>query len=175
MKNKNKEKNVTILGKETAFNGVLKFTDILHIEGSFTGNIEATGFLYVAKGAVCEVEHINVASIVVEGTVRGAINATGDVELKPHSTVVGDIVALRLKIADDVSFRGAIRMLNGVPSTADDIFAMDVSTFRESLKTSQKKEELIEQEIPMIDEEVEPQGKSMLQEKLLENEDDSEW
>lgn len=146
MKNKDKEKHVTVLGKETTFNGVMKFTDILHIEGTFTGNIDATGFLYVAKDAVCEVGHVDVASIVVEGTVRGNINATGDVELKSHSTVVGDIVALRLKIADDVSFSGAIHMRGGVPSTADDIFAMDVSTFRDSLKKYEKLQESSEHE-----------------------------
>lgn len=174
MKNKNKEKNVTVLGKETVFNGLMKFTDNLYIEGSFTGNIEATGFLYVAKGAVCEVGHINVVSIVVEGTVHGAINATGDVELKPHSTVVGDIVALRLKIADDVSFRGAIHMLNGVPSTVNDIFSMDVSEFRKSLKASQEKKEVSFQEQSIMQEEASEQEETVFQEKPTD-EDDSEW
>jgi len=175
MKNKDKEKNVTVLGKETVFNGVLKFTDILHIEGSFTGNIDATGFLHIAKGALCEVGHINVASIVVEGTVHGSINATGDVELKSHSNVVGDIVALRLKIADDVSFSGAIHMLNGVPSTANDIFAMDVSSFRESIKKSQQKEEILQQERSLIKEEISIQDKFASQENFLQDIDDMEW
>ena len=175
MKNKDKEKNVTVLGKETVFNGVLKFTDILHIEGSFTGEIDATGFLYIAKGAVCEVGHINVGSIVVEGTVRGSINATGDVELKSHSNVVGDIVALRLKIADDVAFSGAIHMLNGVPSTAEDIFSMDVSSFRESIKKSQEKEDLIKQESSLLKEEPPIQERLTSQEKLINDIDDTEW
>lgn len=175
MKNKNKEKNVTVLGKETVFNGVMRFTDILHIEGTFTGDIEATGFLYVAKGAICEVGHINVASIVVEGTVHGAINATGDVELKPHATVIGDIVALRLKIADDVSFRGAIHMLNGIPSSADDIFAMDVSAFRQTLKDSQEKTVHTLQEKNTVVEESVIQESSILRETPIDNADDSEW
>jgi len=165
MKSKDKEKNVTVLGKETAFNGVMKFTDILHIEGSFTGNIDATGSLYVAKGAVCEVGHINVASMVVEGTVKGAINATGDVELKAHSTVEGDIVALRLKIADNVSFHGAIHMLNGVPSTADNIFAMDVSSFRESLKKNKEKEDTLTDEKSTVNEKIAIQEVPPIQEK----------
>lgn len=141
MKGNDKEKNVTILGRETTFNGVMKFSDVLRIEGSFKGNIDATGFLYVEKGAVCEVDYINVSSIVVEGTVRGSINSKGDVELKPHATVIGDIVALRLKIADDVTFNGTIRMLHGVPSTANDIFSMDISDFRDSLNRNRHDKE----------------------------------
>lgn len=129
MKGNDKEKNVTILGRETAFNGVMKFSDVLRIEGSFKGNIDATGFLYVEKGAVCEVDYINVSSIVVEGTVRGSINSKGDVELKPHATVIGDIVALRLKIADDVTF--------------NDIFSMDISDFRDSLNRNRHDKEHI--------------------------------
>lgn len=175
MKNKDKEKNVTVLGKETAFTGVMKFTDILHIEGSFNGNIDATGFLYVAKGAVCEVGYINVASIVVEGTVRGSINATGDVELKQGATVVGDIVALRLKIDDDVSFHGAIRMLHSLPSIESDIFAMDASSFRKSLKNLSEKEYHSEQKVSTSGEELVTQEKSVITGGLLESTDDSEW
>lgn len=178
MKSKDKEKNITVLGKETVFDGVMRFTDVLHIEGRFTGDIDATGFLYVAKGAVCEVGHINVASIVVEGTVRGAINAIGDVELKPHSTIVGDIVALRLKIADDVCFHGTIRMLNGVPASADDIFSMDVSAFRKSLKDSQERDTALVQEKSIVNEEVVAQEEELIQktfEDKIETSEDSQW
>ena len=133
MKNNEKVRNMTVLGKETVFDGLLKFSDDLYIEGRFAGAIDAKGSLYIAKGAVCEVQYIKAATIVVEGTVRGSITAVGDVDLKPYSTVVGDIVANRLKIADNVSFDGAIHIASNAHSISQDIFTLDISQFRQEL------------------------------------------
>jgi len=133
MKNSDKIRNLTVLGKETAFDGLLKFSDDLHIEGKFNGAIDAKGVLLIAKSAVCNVQYIKATSIVVEGTVHGPITAVGDVELKPHSVVVGDIVANRLKIADNVSFDGVIHMASNSQSIPEDIFNVDVSQLRQGL------------------------------------------
>jgi len=129
MKANDKDKNLTVLGKETSFNGLMKFNDALHIEGSFTGAIDAKGFLYIGKNATCNVEYIKAASIVVEGSVKGPMTAVGDVELKSHSTVIGNIVAKRLKIADDVSFDGVIHMTGNEDLLSNDIFSLDVMQF----------------------------------------------
>ncbi|MGP1437702.1 MAG: bactofilin family protein [Treponema sp.] len=133
MKNNDKVKNLTVLGKETSFDGVLKFSDDLHIEGKFNGAIDAKGVLYIAKGAVCKVQYIKAISIVVEGTVEGPIAAVGDVELKPNAVVIGDISANRLKIADNVSFDGAIHMASNAQAISEDVFTLDVSQFRQEL------------------------------------------
>ena len=129
MKANDKDKNLTVLGKETSFNGLMKFTDALHIEGSFTGAIDAKGFLYIGKTATCNVEYIKATSIVVEGSVHGPITAVGDVELKSHSSVIGNIVAKRLKIADDVSFDGVIHMTGNENMLSNDMFSLDVLQF----------------------------------------------
>lgn len=132
-KNNEKIKNTTVLGKETFFSGILKFSDDLYIEGKFNGAIDAKGNLYVAKGAVCEVQYIKALSVVVEGTVKGSITAVGDVELKPYSSVTGDIVANRLKIADNVLFDGAIHMASNLHAISNDIFTLEVSDLRREL------------------------------------------
>jgi hypothetical protein len=133
MKNNDKVRNLTVLGKETVFDGLLKFSDDLHIEGEFNGAIDAKGILLVAKGSVCKVQYIRATSIIVEGTVYGPITAVGDVELRPHATVVGDIAANRLKIADNVSFDGSIHMASNSQLLSNDIFTLDVSQFRQEL------------------------------------------
>ncbi|MGP1415118.1 MAG: bactofilin family protein [Treponema sp.] len=133
MKNNDKVKNVTVLGKETVFNGVIKFSDDLYIEGKFSGAIDAKGNLYIAKGAFCEVQYIKASSIIIEGTVNGAITAMGDVELKPYANVRGDIVANRLKIEDNVLFDGAIHMASNAQLIKEDVFSLDVSQFRQEL------------------------------------------
>ena len=137
MKTNEKDKNITILGKETVFNGNLKFRDVLHIEGVFNGTIDATGELYIGKNATCKVEYIKALSIFVEGSVFGPMFATCDVELKSCSHVEGDIEAKRLKIADNVLFDGAIHMASNEKALHDDVFALDASQFKAEVERTE--------------------------------------
>ena len=136
MRNSEKEKNTTVLGKETVFSGLMKFTDDLTIEGSFTGSIDAKGVLYIAKSAVCKVDYIKAASITVEGKVYGSLNALGDVDLRSKSIVQGDIVAGRLKIADDVSFDGVIHMAGNTSLHGNDVFSLDISQLKSEVQVA---------------------------------------
>lgn len=102
---------VTVLGKETEFNGTLKFRDDLKILGTFHGAIDAQGNLAVDKGAVCTVDHINASSIVVNGTIHGNLYAADRVEMCSGSDVHGNIRTARIRIADGVSFSGSVSMI----------------------------------------------------------------
>ncbi|HOT62384.1 MAG TPA: polymer-forming cytoskeletal protein [Treponemataceae bacterium] len=115
---KEKEKNVTIFGAETRFNGVLRFTEELHIAGRFEGTIDAQGALVIKKGAACDVDYVKAASIVVEGSVQGNLKAGDRIEMKAGSSVRGDVAAQRLRIADGVSFEGSVEMIRA-PAPVD--------------------------------------------------------
>lgn len=117
---KEQEKSCTILGENTFFQGVLKFSDELEIAGKFEGVINATGALHIRKTSVCQVDYIQAASIVVDGSVTGNLRAGDKIELRPGSAVHGDLSASSLKMADDVSFEGKVAMLKGKNDT--DIF-----------------------------------------------------
>ncbi|NLJ10876.1 MAG: polymer-forming cytoskeletal protein [Treponema sp.] len=104
------ESPVTTFGKETRYSGFLKFKDTLCIRGIFKGTIEGQGSLIVDKGAVVEVDHLSVVSLIVEGTVRGSIIAVDKVDMLPGSVVQGDVTANRLRIADGVVFEGQCSM-----------------------------------------------------------------
>ena len=145
MKKDEKDRNITILGKETVFSGNLKFDDTLHIEGVFNGTIDAEGELYIGKGASCRVEYIKATSIVVEGEVVGPMFALQDVELKQYSHVEGNIQAKRLKIADDVLFDGEIHMAGNPSALREDVFSLDVDQFKAE----------VEKEVDDVDEKVE--------------------
>lgn len=140
MKNTEKEKNTTVLGKETVFNGLMKFTDNLTIEGNFTGTIDSKGLLHVAKTAVCKVDYIKATAIIVEGAVYGSLNAVGDVDLRSKSAVHGDIAANRLKIADDVSFDGVIHMNESTAASSGDMSSLDVSQLKSEILTNSSQE-----------------------------------
>ena len=101
---------VVIFGSSTSFNGNLRFKESLCIQGRFKGTIQASGDLIVDKGAVVEADHISVASLMVYGTVVGAVHAVDKIDLFPGAEVRGDLTAARLRIADGVLFEGQCSM-----------------------------------------------------------------
>jgi cytoskeletal protein CcmA (bactofilin family) len=105
-----KKENIVVFGPSTAFNGFLRFKETLCIQGKFRGTIEAAGALIVDKGAVVEADHISVTSLIVYGTVVGAVHAEDKIDMFPGAEVRGDVSAARLRIADGVSFEGQCSM-----------------------------------------------------------------
>ncbi len=104
------ERITTTLGRETDFNGVMRFKDSLKIDGSFSGEIVSTGFLYVEQGASITA-NIRVGSVVVGGTIKGNIEATEKLEMLATGKVFGNIRTAKLKIADGVVFEGKCEMI----------------------------------------------------------------
>ena len=107
---KKKEPKVVVFGPGTTFNGHLKFSESLCIQGKFRGTIDASGALIVDKGAVVETDHISVSSLIVYGTVVGAVHASDKIDMLPGAEVRGDVSAARLRIADGVLFEGQCSM-----------------------------------------------------------------
>ena len=113
MKTDGKKKDssrVVVFGNSTSFKGYLRFKEALCIQGKFKGTIEATGDLIVDKGAVVEADHISVSSLMVYGTVIGAVQAVDKIDMFPGAEVRGDLTAARLRIADGVLFEGQCSM-----------------------------------------------------------------
>lgn len=109
---KRENSHVVIFGNSTSFNGHLSFKESLCIRGKFKGTIHASGDLIVEKGAVVEADHISVASLLVYGTVIGAVHAVDKIDLFQGAEVRGDLTAARLRIADGVLFEGQCSMTN---------------------------------------------------------------
>ena len=107
---KKREGPVVIFGDSTSFNGFLRFKESLCIQGKFKGTIQASGALIVDKGAVVEADHISVSSLMVYGTVVGAVHAVDRIDMFPGAEVRGDLTAARLRIADGVLFEGHCSM-----------------------------------------------------------------
>ena len=101
---------VVVFGNTTSFSGHLRFKEALCIQGRFKGTIEASGDLIVDKGAHVEADHISVASLIVYGTVIGAVRALDRIDLIQGAEVRGDLSAARLRIADGVLFEGQCSM-----------------------------------------------------------------
>ena len=107
---KNRTAAVVTLGRQTFFNGLLKFSETLHVHGTIKGTIEATGALIVDKDAVVDADNIAVSSLTVYGTVIGNVQALDKVDMMSGARVQGDVCASRLRIADGVLFEGKCNM-----------------------------------------------------------------
>jgi cytoskeletal protein CcmA (bactofilin family) len=129
---KGTERITTTLGKETEFNGTMRFRDSLKIDGSFTGEIVSSGFLYVEQGASITA-NIHVGSIVVGGTVKGNIEATEKLEMLSTGKVFGNIRTAKLKIADGVVFEGKCEMIKN-PQTLN-IFSGSVEQLKKTAQS----------------------------------------
>lgn len=130
--NTERKRNITVFGSETEFNGTLEFKDKIVITGKFIGKIEApTGDLEIAKNSVCDVESINVNSIVIYGDVKGKINAEERAEICSGSNVESDVSTARLRIANNVEYSGQVTMLDNEPEV--DLFSVASEEYKQAM------------------------------------------
>lgn len=111
------EKVETVLSTATSFNGVLRFSSSLKIEGSYKGTIESSGHLIVGENAKVRA-NIKAQSIVIAGEVKGDVEASERLEMLPTGKLYGNIKTKKLKMADGVIFEGKCEMLRHVPKEA---------------------------------------------------------
>lgn len=99
----------TVLAEDFSFNGILNFDKSLMIKGHLTGDVNATGDLYIDEGAVVEARvKANIVSL--KGTVKGDILADTRVELFASASVDGDITAPDIVMESGCRFNGICTM-----------------------------------------------------------------
>lgn len=128
---KTNERITTTLGTGTNFNGTMRFSQSLKIDGRFDGKIESEGFLYIEESAYVQAD-IKVGSIVVGGTVHGDIYAKEKLEMLSTGQVFGNVQTAKLKIADGVVFEGKCQMIRN-PERVD-VFSTPVQQLKESIQ-----------------------------------------
>ena len=125
------KQNITIIGEETEFNGVLEFRDHLIITGKFTGRINAPeGELEISKTSECDVDSIVAKSIEISGKVKGAMTASERIELFSGSAISSDLTTAKLRISNNVDFNGNVTMLDKEPDV--DLFSVVSSEFKQA-------------------------------------------
>jgi cytoskeletal protein CcmA (bactofilin family) len=96
----------TLIGKHSAFDGKLKATGSVRIEGSFRG--ELTGDANIVIGDSGRVEaNMQGKNIILAGEVRGNITASGRTEITASGKLYGDLKTKSLVIDDGAVFQGA--------------------------------------------------------------------
>lgn len=103
------DKVITFLGKDTNFEGKLKFQETIRIDGHFKGEISAKGNLIVGEEGMIEAD-IHVSYIAISGEVHGNIIADQRVDIHAPGKVFGNIQAPAVVIDEGVIFEGHTRM-----------------------------------------------------------------
>jgi cytoskeletal protein CcmA (bactofilin family) len=107
------------LGKTVVIRGEVKGSEDLVIDGHVEGAITlAENRLTIGPNADVLAD-LSARDVLIQGKLKGNINATGRVELRAGSAVEGDVRALRLAIEDNAVFRGKVDLTQGAKSKPD--------------------------------------------------------
>jgi len=98
-----------IIGKGTVINGDLETYGNIRIDGKVVGNIRSKSKVALGDGSVVE-GNIFSQNAEVSGEVKGKLEISDILILKPSSTIHGDIYAGRLIIESGATFVGNCRM-----------------------------------------------------------------
>ncbi len=99
------------LGSQTEFTGKLCFSGVVHLDGTFHGEIISQGTLVVGSESVITAQiYSNVLKIA--GEVHGDLTASEKIELYPPARVYGNISTPSLMVEEGVIFEGTCRMSN---------------------------------------------------------------
>ena len=101
------------IGKTVVIRGEVKGSEDLIIDGSIEGAVALTESRLTVGPTANVAADLSGRDILIQGTVKGNVVASGRVELRAGCVVEGDIRALRLAIEDNAVFRGKVDLTHG--------------------------------------------------------------
>ena len=99
----------TLVGMGSHFEGKMTFEGVVRVDGSFEGEIVSDDTLIIGEAAEVRAS-LDVATVVIYGTVYGNIRATNCVELHGPGRLVGNIISPSLVVERGAVFDGNCRM-----------------------------------------------------------------
>lgn len=113
------ESAAAVIGKSVEIRGEVKGNEDLVVDGHVEGTITLSDSrLTVGPNANVQA-NVAARDVVVLGTLTGNITATGRVELRQGSQLVGDIHAARLSIEENANFSGKVDLVTAPAASTD--------------------------------------------------------
>lgn len=106
--NKN-EKITAIIEEGCKFEGNLSFDGIARISGVVYGSVFSNNTLIISEGAIINAD-ISANVILISGSVKGNVKATGRVEIRRPARFEGTIMTPSLIVEEGVIFHGTTKM-----------------------------------------------------------------
>jgi cytoskeletal protein CcmA (bactofilin family) len=99
------------IGKSVQVRGEVRGSEDLIVEGFVEGTITLAGSrLTIGANAKVQAD-VSARDVIVLGQLNGNITATGRVELRSGSNLVGDLQASRLSIEENAGFSGKVDLV----------------------------------------------------------------
>ena len=113
----------TLIANGTRIDGGMKFEDGLRVDGEVYGPIEAISegesLLVISEGAIAE-GGLKADHIIINGTVKGPVEARELLELQPKARIEGDVQYVALEIHQGATVLGQLRPMGAASSAAED-------------------------------------------------------
>ena len=100
---------MNLLGKGASFNGELKVSGSVRIDGEFEGKMEVSESVIIGKTGKVKGTVIS-KDAVIGGNIEGNVAASERIELQAGSHLAGDITCRGLVVEDGVYFEGNCKM-----------------------------------------------------------------
>jgi len=102
------EGSPAVIGKSVRIHGELTGSEDLFLDGEIEGTVALSESRFTVGPNAKVMADVQARDVIVFGRVEGNIRATGRVELRQGSTVIGDIHAMRLSIEESAAVSGKV-------------------------------------------------------------------
>jgi cytoskeletal protein CcmA (bactofilin family) len=96
------------IGKSVQIRGELTGSEDLYLDGEIEGKVDLRDHTLIIGPNGKIKANVTARDLVVHGKVEGNVTASGRVELRKSSTLIGDVSTERIVIEDGAFFKGAI-------------------------------------------------------------------
>ncbi|HEY9087315.1 MAG TPA: polymer-forming cytoskeletal protein [Anaerolineaceae bacterium] len=103
------ERITSVLGPGINWQGNLRGSGGVRIEGSFEGEISVRGMVVVDESGRVTCENLRANTVIVAGAVRGSITAE-KLEIRSTGRVWGDVITVAFATEEGAFLRGQVRM-----------------------------------------------------------------
>jgi cytoskeletal protein CcmA (bactofilin family) len=114
----NQAEGSTVIGKSIVIRGDLSGKEDLYMDGNIEGTITLDGNRLTIGPNAKVLADVHVRDIVIFGSLKGNINATGRVDLRQSAQVNGDILANRLSIEENATLKGRVELTSATATSA---------------------------------------------------------
>ena len=97
----------SVIGRDVRIEGTIRGATSLEIWGSFEGQMEIEGLVWLRPGSRFAGELLT-TDLVIEGELRGSVHATDKVDMRATCRVEADVTATRVAAAEGSHIEGRI-------------------------------------------------------------------
>jgi len=100
--------------KDTEIKGDLRFKGTFRVDGRFKGNVDSESILIIGDSGKVEAD-IKIGHLIINGEIKGNIQASGKVEVNANGRVFGTIITPKLIVEEGAYLEANCQTTDKVP------------------------------------------------------------